>query len=65
MQERIPLEHIPPEYGGTSVPLGQSPQETTLAEWMEHNNTLAAQQRTVCHDYRNCQFCTWVPARSY
>jgi CRAL/TRIO domain len=65
MQERIPLEHIPPEYGGTSVPLGQSPQEITLAQWMQHNNTLAEQQRTVCHDYMQCQFCTWVPARSY
>ena len=65
MQERIPLEHIPPEYGGTSVPLGQSPQEETLSEWIEHNNILAAQQRTVCHDSINCKFCTWVPARSY
>ena len=65
MQERIPLEHIPPEYGGTSLPLGQSPQEQTLAEWMEHNNTLAEQQRTVCHNYLHCQFCTWTPARSY
>jgi hypothetical protein len=65
MQERIPIEHIPPEYGGTSVPLGQSPQEITLAEWVQHNNTLAEQQRTVCSNYMQCQFCTWVPARSY
>ena len=68
MQERIPLEHIPPEYGGTSLPLGQSPQEQTLAEWVQHNNALAAQERSVCHnddDGRACPFCTWVPARSY
>jgi CRAL/TRIO domain len=65
MQERIPLEHIPPEYGGTSAPLGQSPQEQALAEWMHHNNTLAEQKRYVCNDHKNCKFCTWVPARSY
>lgn len=65
MQERIPLEHIPPEYGGNSLPLGQSPQEQTLAEWMEHNNRLAEEGRTLCRDHTTCQFCTWVPARSY
>lgn len=63
MQERIPLENIPPEYGGTSVPLGESPEEMTLAEFLAHNNLLAKQARSVCeHD---CHFCKWVPARSY
>ena len=65
MQERIPLEHIPPEYGGQSLPLGQSPQEQTLAEWMEHNNRLAEDGRKLCQEHATCQFCTWVPARSY
>jgi CRAL/TRIO domain len=65
MQERIELEFIPPEYGGTSLPLGQSPQEKTLADWMEHNNSLSEQGRKLCSDHTNCKFCTWVPARSY
>jgi hypothetical protein len=37
MQEKIGLETIPPHYGGTSMPLGLSPQEITLKELI-HNN---------------------------
>jgi len=64
MQERIPLENIPPEYGGESMPLGESPEEKTLAEWIAHNNKLADEKRTCCDD-EHCKFCNWVPARSY
>ena len=64
MQERIPLENIPPEYGGQSMPLGESPEEKTLAEWIAHNNTLADENRTCC-PADDCKFCNWVPARSY
>lgn len=65
MQERIPLENIPPEYGGTSMPLGQSPEEKTMREWMEHNNRLADRKQTACSKCTDCKFCQWVPARSY
>jgi len=64
MMERIPLENIPPMYGGTSVPLGESPEERTLAEWIGHNNALAAEKRTCCDD-EECKFCNWTPARAY
>jgi CRAL/TRIO domain len=62
-QERIPVENIPINFGGTAVPLGESPAEQELAALVSHNNTLAEQGWTVCpHD---CRFCKWVPARSY
>ena len=64
MMERVPLENIPPEYGGTSMPLGESPEEKTLAEWVAHNNRLAEDQRSCCDDL-NCRFCNWAPARAY
>ena len=71
--QRIPIEHIPPEYGGTSVPLGYAPQEQELARLMQHNQALAAQQRAACEGCRSnvnvnrwpCHFCRWTPARSY
>jgi CRAL/TRIO domain len=71
--QRISLEHIPPEYGGTSVPLGYSPQEQELARLVQHNNALASQRRAACDGCRSnvdtkrwpCQFCKWTPARSY
>lgn len=63
MQERISLENIPPEYGGKSMPLGESPEEKSMADLIAHNNQLAEQKLSVCaHD---CKFCKWVPARSY
>ena len=33
----IPIENIPPEYGGKSMPLGESPEEVSLRNLMEHN----------------------------
>jgi CRAL/TRIO domain len=38
----IPAENIPPEYGGTSVPLGQAPEEETLFNLVRHNNAVWA-----------------------
>ena len=38
LQEKIPIENIPPVYGGTSMPLGESPQEELLRDLMKHNN---------------------------
>lgn len=34
---RIPMENIPPEYGGQSMPLGQSPEEEQFRRHMEEN----------------------------
>jgi hypothetical protein len=72
LSQRVPLENIPPEYGGTSMPLGQAPEERLLHSLMAHNNQLAEQRRAVCSNcvgeqYQNwqCEFCKWTPARSY
>lgn len=71
--QRIPLENIPLEYGGTGLALGQAPEETLLANLMEHNNGLAWHRQAVCEGCRAdikpehwaCPFCRWTPARSY
>lgn len=71
--QRIALENIPPEYGGTSMPLGQAPEEKLLANLMAHNNFLTSQRRTVCDGCKTntnpehwpCAVCRWTPARSY
>lgn len=65
MLERIPLENIPPEYGGQSMPLGESPEEITLAEWIAHNNRLTEANEKCCPMDQECKFCDWAPARSY
>lgn len=36
--EKIPLENLPPSFGGTSVPLGESPQEKVFASVIALNN---------------------------
>jgi len=38
LEEKIDIENIPPEYGGRSMPLGQSPEEDLFREKMESNN---------------------------
>jgi len=35
LEEKISIENIPPEYGGQSMPLGQSPEETMFREKMQ------------------------------
>jgi hypothetical protein len=65
LKEKIPLENIPPEYGGTSVPLGESPQEHLFKDLIEHNNALAEGDRSCGGRKEGCQFCSFVPARSY
>lgn len=65
--EKIPIENIPPEYGGQSMPLGQSPEEHALRELIMHNNALA------CGDFScggkaakpPCEHCSFRPTRSY
>ena len=36
----IPLENIPPDYGGLSMPLGYAPEERFLVEMIRNNNLL-------------------------
>jgi hypothetical protein len=55
--ECIDLDNIPPEYGGTSMPLGQSPEEAHLRKWVQHNACDCRQE--------NCKLCAWSPPRSY
>ena len=64
--ERIPLENIPPEYGGNSMPLGQAPEERLLWDLMTHNNALANGGKCKgTHSGDPCPFCTFRYARSY
>jgi CRAL/TRIO domain len=74
LMQRIPLENIPLEYGGTGMALGQAPEETLLANLVQHNNRMAWQRRVVCEqcqadttrpEHWECPFCRWAPARSY
>ena len=63
----IPLENIPPEYGGKSMPLGQSPEEESLRDLMRHNLQRANGDRSCGGRAANppCPYCSFVPARSY
>uniref|UniRef100_A0A7S3L039 CRAL-TRIO domain-containing protein n=1 Tax=Amphora coffeiformis TaxID=265554 RepID=A0A7S3L039_9STRA len=65
MELRIPLDQLPPEYGGQSAPLGQSEQEKTLRELIMHNNAIAAGNYTCGGVKRGCRFCNFTPARAY
>ncbi|KAG7367942.1 CRAL-TRIO domain containing protein [Nitzschia inconspicua] len=62
---KIPIENIPPEYGGRSMPLGQSPEEKDLRDLMAHNNALARGDYSCGGRHAQCRFCSWGPARSY
>lgn len=65
--KQIPIENIPPEYGGKSMPLGQSPQEVLLRDLMKHNMKRSEGDYSCCGRTGTppCQFCSFVPARSY
>jgi hypothetical protein len=67
LMDKIPIQNIPPEYGGQSMPLGQAPQEELMRDLMQHNNNVAKGDHSC--GGRNgappCRFCTWEPARSY
>jgi len=64
MKELIPLENIPPEYGGTSMPLGESPEEKKLIEFVAHNNSMAKGEIS-CETDDTSTLCTWKPSRAY
>ena len=71
--KHIPMEHIPPQYGGSSPPLGYSPQERILQQFIDHRNSLRQQNRSICPScdphvdskYWPCPFCRFRPVRSY
>lgn len=68
MEERIPMETIPSDYGGLGPPLGQSEEEKTFRELVEHNNEIAT--NGICPlggpaGSPPCKFCSWVQPRSY
>jgi len=67
LAEKIDIKSIPPEYGGKSMPLGQSPEEESLRKFVEHNNQLAINPNHCKGTSGSppCEFCTWVYARSY
>lgn len=70
--EVIPIENIPPEYGGTSAPLGHSREESMLWDLVCHNNALSAKNSHLCTSCLGlppeqwpCWYCRWTPSRSY
>ena len=66
--EKIPVENIPPEYGGKStMKLGDSPEEVHLRDLITHNNALANGDFRCGGKAANppCRFCSWGPTRSY
>lgn len=65
--EKIDIKNIPSQYGGESMPLGESPQEHLLRDLMKHNNKLVAGDHSCGGRAADppCPFCSFVPARSY
>jgi len=65
MKEIIPIENIPPEYGGTSMPLGESPEEKKLVEFFTFNNNNNMAEESSDDDNNNNPLYTWKPSRAY
>mmetsp|Transcript_5012 Transcript_5012/g.10523 ORF Transcript_5012/g.10523 Transcript_5012/m.10523 type:complete len:499 (+) Transcript_5012:175-1671(+) len=67
LSEKIPVENIPPEYGGKSMKLGESPEEWAVRDLMRHNNALANGDFSCGGKAADppCPFCSWSPARRY
>merc|ERR1712224_851190 len=70
LAEKIPIENIPPEYGGKSMPLGESPEEYALRDLIRYNNALADGWLSGNPDATeganlSPTFSTWGPVRSY
>jgi len=63
LQEKIDIKNIPPEYGGLSMPLGQSPEEEILRKFMKYNNNIKTSDG--CYKEENSEFSSWAYARSY
>lgn len=78
LSKYVPMENIPAEYGGTSPqPLGQSSEESLLADLMRCNlhmtgtddsgdsSNQGVADSAVHMTQQSNRFCNWVPARSY
>lgn len=68
LQERIPYDQLPRNYGGaeTSPALGESQEMLYLSKWIAHNNEKAKNNNGECpNNGGHCPFCEWTPARSY
>jgi hypothetical protein len=64
--EFIDFENIPPEYGGSSMPLGEAPEEKLLWDVMRHNNHVALHGTQDCGGTKGgCPFCNFELARNY
>jgi len=67
LADKIPMENIPPQYGGLSdYELGESPQEQLLRDLMKHNNVM--EDKGACPNSGKgepCKFCTFRYARNY
>uniref|UniRef100_A0A7S2U9B8 CRAL-TRIO domain-containing protein n=1 Tax=Attheya septentrionalis TaxID=420275 RepID=A0A7S2U9B8_9STRA len=66
LQERIPPEYIPSEYGGQGLNLGDAEEEQRLFDLVEHNNKLHEHvgHSSACngkHGVPPCQFCSFEP----
>lgn len=67
LSDKIPMENIPPEYGGlSSFKLGESLEEQQLRELMAHNNDMAdGQPCPNATKTEPCRFCNFRYARNY
>ena len=64
--EFIDIDSIPPEYGGTSMPLGEAPEEKLLWDLMRHNNHVALHGTEDCGGTKGgCPYCSFELARNY
>lgn len=64
--EFIDIDSIPPEYGGTSMPLGEAPEEKLLWDLMRHNNNVALHGTDYCGGTKGgCPYCNFKLARNY
>lgn len=67
LSDKISEENIPPKYGGRSMKLGCSPEEDAIRKLIAHNNALVNGDFSCGGKAADppCQFCSWVPVRSY
>ena len=60
LQDKIDIDKLPPQFGGTSVPFGEAPEQKLLDDLISYNVRVAAGE--VVNDPR---FSDFVPVRSY
>jgi hypothetical protein len=67
LQERIPYDQLPRNYGGAGPALGESQEMLHLSKWIVHNNEMAKNNGECPNNgsHCHCPFCEWTQARSY